>query len=136
VIIVDSSIWIAFFRGTNPDSGIHLQNLLDQDAVALAAPVRVELLAGASRKTLPLLRRLLSALPLYFPEKRTWGRIENWIEESVTRGTHFGMGDLLIAAIASDYGASVWSQDKDFQRMAHLGWIKLHVPDKSSTLRE
>jgi len=126
VIVVDSSVWIDFFRASNPVLGHQLQSLLDADEVALAVPVRIEILSGASTRNLPSLKRVLSALPLFYPTDESWARIDTWVEIGLRSGERFGFGDLLIAAIAVDHQASVWSLDDDFHRMARLGWIDLH----------
>jgi len=126
VIVVDSSVWIDFFRASNPVLGHQLQSLLDADEVALAVPVRIEILSGASTRNLPSLKRVLSALPLFYPTDESWARIDTWVEIGLRSGERFGFGDLLIAAIAVDHEASVWSLDDDFRRMARLGWIDLH----------
>lgn len=128
MVVVDTSVWIAAFRSGQGAETRHLQTLLDADDVAMAVPVRVELLVGAPRTDRPRLRRTLSALPIFYPSQDTWGRIEGWLDSISASGQQFGMGDLLIAAIAADHEASVWSLDSDFARMARLKLIELHRP--------
>jgi predicted nucleic acid-binding protein len=89
--------------------------------------VRLELLGGASRRTLPTLRRVLSALPIHYPSAATWRTLDQWAERAVGAGERFGFGDLLIAAIAAERGGAIWSRDADFGRMARLGFIELHA---------
>jgi predicted nucleic acid-binding protein len=126
MILVDTSVWIAALRsGAGPEAN-QLRTLLDADEVAMAAPVRVEILTGASNKDRPLLRNLLSALPLLYPTAATWKRIDSWLDRAGKAGEHFGFADLLIASIAVEWKAPVWSLDKDFARMGRLGLISVH----------
>ena len=76
MIAVDSSIWIAALRNRTSSEARHLGALLDQDEVTLPIPVRIEILAGASRRDLPVLRFALSALPILYPSEQTWALIQ------------------------------------------------------------
>lgn len=125
MIIADTSVWIDFFRGRDTRTVQIVKDLLDQDQIAITIPIRIEILSGALKKQYPLLRRVLSALPVFYPTQETWSQIEKWIEWGLAMGERFGSMDLLIAAIAAEKGATLFSLDDDFRRMAKLGWIKL-----------
>ena len=125
---VDTSVWVASLRSADGAEAHALSTLLEQGRVALAAPVRVEILTGASNRDRQRLRRVLSALPLYFPTDADWSRIDSWVERAGAAGERFGFADLLIAAIAAGNQGAVWSLDADFARLARLGFISVYRP--------
>ncbi len=130
MIAVDTSVWVAALRSADSREAQVLGQLMDADEVALPVPVRVELMAGASTRDRPALRRGLSALPLLYPTDDTWALIGGWVERAGRAGERFGLGDLLIAALASEVGALVWSLDGDFARMGDLSLVGLYEPSR------
>jgi predicted nucleic acid-binding protein len=135
LVFVDTSVWIDALRGRPESTVRELQALIDEDRVVLPAPVRLEVLSGASREQLRRLLDDLSALPTFYPTTATWTEIESWIEVAVGAGERFGIGDLLIAAIAAEQGGEVWSEDGDFRRLHRLGFIELFEPSRRSEER-
>jgi predicted nucleic acid-binding protein len=132
VIVVDTSVWVAATREPTGGVAATLRGLIDADEVALALPVRVELMAGVARKDRTALRRALTALPVVVPSEDTWRTIEGWIEPAANAGDRFAIADLLIAGLAHDIGALVWSLDGDFERMASRDLVRLYGPVAAS----
>lgn len=128
MIVVDTSVWVNAFRSADSNEATILRSLLDADEVILPIPVRVELLSGATRRDLARLRRALSALPVFYPSDDTWQIIDTWIGRACPAGQQFGLGDLLIAALARESGSLIWSLDADFARMSRLGFVDLYEP--------
>ena len=130
MIFVDSSVWISALRDGKSPEARGLTPLLDSDEVALSIPVYLEVLTrGVTREKRYHLRRALSALPVFYPSTETWARIGKWIERAANRGSRFGIRDLLVASIAADRSAPVWSLDVDFERMARLfQFVELFQP--------
>ena len=128
MIVVDTSAWISALRSGSSPVAPFLASLLDADEILLVAPVRTELLGGARAAERPRLRKLLTALPIAYPDDATWTLMDQWIAHAGDRGQRFGMGDLLIAAIARQAGALVWSLDADFRRMARLKFVGVYDP--------
>ena len=126
MIVVDTSVWIAALRNGSGPEAAALRDLLDLDLVAIAAPIRVEILGGSKRTDLPRMRRVLSALPCHRPDEATWDLIEVWVDAAVRAGERFGVADLLIGALAEQNGCAIWSLDGDFDRLAELDLLRLH----------
>lgn len=126
MIVVDTSVWIAAQRGRDPITLKYLRELIAADEVALALPVRAELRAGTSAVDRPRLLRGLSGLPVARPTDETWCTVESWIDAAAAKGQTFSQTDLLIAALAHELGALVWTLDQDFERLAALGYVRLY----------
>jgi predicted nucleic acid-binding protein len=126
VVLVDTSIWVAVLRSPAAPEASVLSQLIDADLVVLPLPVRVELVSGARARDRALLRKRLAALAVARPTDETWALVERWVETAADRGQHFGVGDLLIAALASERNALVWSRDHDFERMEKLKLVQLY----------
>lgn len=126
MIVVDTSVWVAARRQSPENVAPALNALLDADEVALALPVRLELWAGTAKADRGRFRRAFSALPLLVPTEETWKPLDAWIAHAADKGLRFGLTDLLIASLADEVGALVWSLDADFDRLAGLELVRLY----------
>lgn len=127
MVVVDSSIWIDAHRRPNGRIATALNQLLDADLVVLALPVRLELLAGVSRRDRRTLERGLSALPLLRPSPATWAFIERCVPAAADKGFRFGVADWLIVALAEEIDALIWSSDSDFAMFERLELARLYA---------
>jgi predicted nucleic acid-binding protein len=123
VIVVDSSVWIAALRSASGAHAIALRSLIDADEVALAVPVRTELLMGARAADRQKLEHALKGLPLLYPTDETWRTIDRWTALSARKGHTFAIGDLLIGVLTEEIGGLVWSYDADFSQMETLNLL-------------
>lgn len=124
MIVVDTSVWVTAMRQPLGPPASTLRELLDADLVALALPVRFELMCGVARKDRARVRRALSSLPVVVPTDETWQLVESWVVPAADKGQRFAVSDLLIAGLASELGGLVWSFDADFARMEALGLVQ------------
>ena len=128
MIFVDTSVWVAALRSASGVEAAHLRELLRSDAVALPAPVLIEVLTGSSLQDRPRIRRVLAAIPTFYPLDSTWRLMDSWLDTASRAGERFGFADLLIGVLAAEQDSTVWSLDGDFRRMAACGLVPQHVP--------
>ena len=126
MIFVDTSVWIAADRNPIGSEAEALRSLLAADRVEVALPVRLELLAGIPSQRRQAFQRAFSALPVAYPTDDTWVLIDEWVPKAADEGRRFTVSDLLIAALAHQRGALVWSLDRDFGEMETVGFVRLY----------
>lgn len=124
MIVVDTSIWIRALRSAAAAEAITLRSLLEADEVALAVPVRSELLMGARPADRTTLERQLNGVPLLYPSDESWRTLDRWTRIASRSGARFSISDLLIGVLTSEIGGLVWSADSDFARMAALNLVQ------------
>jgi predicted nucleic acid-binding protein len=134
VIVVDTSVWVEALRRPASRVADILNQVLDADEVALALPVRLELLSGVAKRHRTALKRGLSALPILRPTDDTWSLIEAWVDKAGDRGLHVAVPDLLIAGLAQELDALIWTLDADFDGLEKIGVARLYEPPAGTKL--
>lgn len=119
-------MWIEAQRRPAGEDATTLRSLLDADEVALALPVRIQLLIGTAKQDRLRARRAFSAVPLIMPTKASWQIIDRWIDTAADAGYRFSIADLLIAALTYEVTGLLWSLDKDFVAMEKLGFVRCY----------
>ena len=130
MIVVDTSVWIAYLRRGDPEILVPFNRLLDDDRVVLPAIVRLELTTGTGPKYVARLNSLLDGVHGLLPEVADWRHAQALALAGAMRGERFGAADLLIAAAAARGGMPIWSHDSDFERMEKLGFCQVWRPPK------
>jgi len=126
MIIIDSSIWIEFFRQKSHRCKAEVMRLIDEETISMPYLVLAEVLMGAKKSDAQMLSATLSALPVCYPSQQTCQFVTDFIGIARRRGYVFGFADLLIAAIAREIHASIWTLDSDFLHMEKIGITRLH----------
>ena len=115
-VLVDSSVWIAYFRGA-PDVS-PLDWLIEEDIVAINALILAELtpplLVRGERKLVSLLREI-ACLPLALD----WDDITHMQVMCLRHGINkVGIPDLIIVQQVAQLGLTLWSLDRHFDLLA------------------
>lgn len=125
MILVDTSVWIEYFRATGSAAALEVRRLLSEepDQVVTCEPIAMEILAGASNEqTYRKLERLVNGLSLLEVETATDFRSAADIYRAArsTGQTVRSINDCLIAAVALRYHARVAHRDADFDVIARI----------------
>ena len=129
MVLVDTSIWVAYLRGTaSPATRRTLDSLLDEHDVALTPMIRLELLRGAAPQEAEELTRLLGGLHELPFERRHWQQADRFIMELRAKGLTPSIPDLLIATSAVEYGVPLYHRDAAFDAIARHTELTVYRP--------
>ena len=132
MIVVDTSVWIEFFKGTGSSFDQHLTELIRVDApIALTEVIYCEVLQGIrDDSVLARVREILQAFPvLLLDGLRSADRAVALYRACRRRGfTIRSTVDCLIAAVCLDAGAELFHHDRDFDVLAKVADLKLYRP--------
>jgi len=120
LVLVDTSAWIGFFARTGyPDLKTRLKKLLDEDRVATAGPIVLELLQGCrSSEERTQLERHLRALHWLATEDRHWFLAGETAFALRRDGITVSAIDALIAVLTTVYDCALLHRDSDFDLIA------------------
>jgi predicted nucleic acid-binding protein len=127
LILVDSSVWIDFLSSSPGSAGGELRRLIQEsDTVGLTGVVVTEVLQGLTRDVRAI-ERFLAQFEMLEPSDFTTYRAAAAIYRAArAKGISLTTIDTLIAAIALECDASVFTLDRDFSRIALITGLKLH----------
>jgi predicted nucleic acid-binding protein len=122
VILVDSSAWIEYLRGTQSPADLFLANAIGKGKeLATTGPILVEVLAGArdERNAADLARLLGRAEQIAVGQPSDWETAASIYRSCRRSGTTVRrLADCLIAAVAIRAEASLLHCDSDFDLIA------------------
>jgi predicted nucleic acid-binding protein len=129
-ILVDSSIWIEFFRRPDAPASLVLDQLLSHRLVCTTGLIKAEVVPGAqSPRDFRRLRSLFDALPLAPEREGFWSHLVRFRYRLQTNGVlGIGIPDLIIATIAIQNRKVIYSADDDFSRMIPHIPVRLFIP--------
>ncbi|MBI3583037.1 MAG: PIN domain-containing protein [Nitrospinae bacterium] len=118
-ILIDTSVWIQFFRKKDSEVSDKLKKLLIEERTAVSGIISMELYRGASGdKELAFLDRFLPLIH-YIPTGEESYKNAGLIGFTLSKkGVNIGTVDLLIAQISIENNISLYTQDKHFKEIA------------------
>ena len=122
-VVVDTSIWIDFFRGRDVPE---LEDALSEGRVVVPPVVVAELLSGARRpQEAAQLRDLLDELPVHAASREHWVNVGLLRRKLSKEGVSVSVPDAHVARCTIELGAVLLSRDSVFARIAGAVGLKV-----------
>lgn len=133
MILVDSSVWIDFFSSSPGLAGNELRRMIDEaEPFALTGVVVAEVLQGLTRDE-SRVEEYLAMWEMLEPRGfSTYGEAAELFRLARSKGISLTTIDTLIAAVAIEHDASIFSLDKDFVRVARITPLRLYRLPKTA----
>jgi predicted nucleic acid-binding protein len=127
LILVDSSVWIDFLSSSPTRAGAQLRRMIaEAEPFAIAGVIVAEVLQGLTRNVNQI-EHYLSQWEMLEPDGfATYREAAMIFRLARTKGIALTTIDTLIAAIALEHGASVFTLDQDFARIARITRLPLY----------
>lgn len=127
MILVDSSVWVDFFSSAPGHAGAELRRMIDEsEPFALTGVVVAEVLQGLTRDAKPI-ELFLAQCDMLEPRGfETYRQAAAIYRAARARGISLTTIDTLIAAVALEHGAAVFTLDEDFSRIARITNLALY----------
>jgi predicted nucleic acid-binding protein len=129
MILVDSSVWIDFFHRRPGEAGRELRRLITEaEPLALTGIVVLEVLQGLTREVEGV-EAYLAQWDLLEPRgMETYRRAAALFRQARGKGIELTTIDSLIATLALENGAILFTLDRDFTRIAQFTALRLYRP--------
>jgi tRNA(fMet)-specific endonuclease VapC len=123
-IIVDTSVWIEFFRSGDSPNTLHLKRLLREERVILQGLVLAEVIQGIkTQKESGIVKRALQKLPYIEMTREVWEKAGEISASLLRKGITIPLSDVIVASCAVSEDMEVFTLDSHYKKIPGL---KLH----------
>jgi predicted nucleic acid-binding protein len=128
-VLIDTSIWVEFFRKRNSAVSTKLRDYLKLNQVCYTGPIFVELYQGAKTdREIEVLDQLFDTIN-YVDITRNHYHHAGLVSRTAAReGKNFSTIDMILAVLAHDEGLSLFSLDRHFQEISRYCPLSLIAP--------
>jgi predicted nucleic acid-binding protein len=117
--LVDTSVWVEFFRGKKIIIKKRLEKLLDENRAVVSGIILAELMTGISNeKDQQFLEECFLGLPYLETTREIFAMTGKMGAALRKKGITLPLSDLLIAALAKTHALTVLTLDNHFQTLA------------------
>lgn len=124
IVIVDTPIWIEYLRG-NSSFEKTIEDGLIRGRIYVTGPIVAELLQGVkNEKELQMLSKHIDAIPYLECGEEAWRKAGLLSFSLMKVGKTLPLTDILIAAVAMQHEASIFTLDGHFERIPEISLYK------------
>ena len=123
MILVDTSVWIDFFKGIKSREEVILRKLIEEgEDICITGIILTEILQGIKKDyKYKEVKKFLLSLPIFLPKKETYIKAAEIYRECRKVGiTIRSTIDCLIAQVAIENNLFLLQKDRDFDKIAKI----------------
>jgi predicted nucleic acid-binding protein len=125
-ILIDTSVWIDFFRDRTPKFSQVVDDLLAKNEIYVPKIVVAELIQGSkSDREVAAVKEILNAFHIIDQSEDTWMRAAELSYLLKRKGKKVNLADCYIAVIAEEHGCQIFTLDEHFRDIKTAASIEL-----------
>jgi predicted nucleic acid-binding protein len=126
MVLIDTSVWIAFFREKSSTTAKALDTLLEEGEVCICGLIEAELIPGLRQNDRERVRSLLAGISRIEIPPDIWSDIIKIQEGALAQGLGpFSIPDLLLTSLSIRNNIPVFSLGRHFEELSRLTSLAL-----------
>jgi len=120
-ILIDTSVWIEYFRSKSSSVAQKVDRFLEKDEIYIPKIIIAELMQGSkSTKELSIIEDFFDAFHIIDQKEDSWIKAGSLSYKLKKKGKNINLFDCYIAVIAQEYGCIIFSLNRHFKEMQSL----------------
>jgi predicted nucleic acid-binding protein len=129
-ILVDTSVWIKYFKDKSASFSGKVDDILSKQEVCVPKIVIAELIQGSrSEREVSIIEDFVNAFNIIDQKEDTWIKAGKLSFSLRKKGRTVSLTDCYIAVTAQEHGCQIFSLDEHFKEIQRALNIQLLVPD-------
>ena len=125
-ILIDTSVWIDYFKNKSSDIADKVDKMLTVDDVYVPKIVIAELIQGAkSEREVAVIEEFVDAFHIVDQGEDTWIKAGKLSYSLKKKGRNINLSDCYIAVIAQEHDCHIFTLDKHFEEIQKFADIRL-----------
>jgi hypothetical protein len=127
-VLIDTSIWVEFFRGKDKEVVKMVSDLIWADRAALAGVVLAELIQGVKKESdSKIIEETMTALSYFEVSLQIWKKTGETLKKLRSKGVTLPLSDVLLATIASENDCEILTSDLHFKQIEGISLYQKKV---------